>query len=138
MADVIARVDYYMGIIPNKVGEGARILQAFTGAGINFTGFLGYPKTARNAEVILVVEEKTLPLAGIAKKAGLALGKKQRGFFVNGEDRLGAVTEIAGKLSAAGINIVSVHAMCAGAGRYGALVTVDSKDLRKAAKSLGV
>jgi hypothetical protein len=137
MADVITRVNYYMGIIPNKVGEGARILKAFTDAGINFTGFLGYPKTARTAEVVFAVEEKTPSLAGIARKAGLALGKKQKAFFVSGEDRLGAVTETAGKLAAAGVNIISVHAMCAGAGRYGALVTVDPKDLRKAAKVLG-
>jgi hypothetical protein len=138
MPDEITRVDYYVGTIPHKVGEGAKALKTFTDAGINLTGFLGYPKTARNAEVIFIVDEKMPALAGIAKKAGLMLGKKQRGFFVNGEDRPGAVTEMVTKLSAASINIVSVHALCAGAGRYGALVVVDPKDLRKAAKALGI
>jgi hypothetical protein len=138
MADAITRIDYYMGIIPNKTGEGARILKALTDAGINLTGFLGYPKTARNSEVVFIVDEKTPAIAGLAKKAGVALGKKQKGFFVNGEDRLGAVSEKMSALAAAGINVVSLHAMCAGAGRYGALIVVDAKDVRKAGKTLGV
>jgi prephenate dehydratase len=138
MADEITRVDYYMGLVPNKAGEGARVLRIFTDAGINLTGFLGYPKTARNSEVVFIVDEKTPPLASIAKKAGLALGKKQKAFFTTGEDRPGAVTETMSRLAAAGINVMSCHAMCAGAGRYGALVVVDWKHLRKAAKALGI
>jgi hypothetical protein len=138
MPDEITRVDFYLGAIPHKTGEGAKILNAFKEAGVNLTGFLGYPKTKRNAEVVIVVDEKAPNLGPIAKKAGVALGKKQKGFLITGEDRLGAVEEHLRKLAEAGLNITSAHALCGGAGRFGALVVLEQAENRKAAKALGI
>jgi hypothetical protein len=138
MADQITKIEFYMGAVANKVGEGASVLSAVRDAGINLIGFLGYPKNKRSAEIVLVVAEGTRSLSAIAKKAGFELGSKQKGFFVQAQDRPGAVAEIAAKLAGAGINIVSVHALCSGEGRFGALIALASTDLRKASKALGV
>ena len=89
MADVIKQVSFYQGTIPHKVGEGAKALAAVQAAKVNLVGFLGYPKSARIAEVVIIVDEKAPNLGPIAKKAGLALGKKQKGFLVSGTDRPG-------------------------------------------------
>jgi len=131
----ISPVVYYVGMIADKPGEGARVLNAFKDAGVNLAAFLGYPK-ARKAEVIIAVEEKAPALGPIARKAGLALGKKQKALLVSGEDRPGALAEVLEKLAGAGINIVSSHAVCGGAGRWGALITVAPAALKKAVKVL--
>jgi hypothetical protein len=41
-------------------------------------------------------------------------------------------------LADAKINITALQAVCAGAGRYGALLFVKPRDVKKAAKALGV
>jgi hypothetical protein len=111
MPDEITQVSFYVGTLPNKVGEGARLLTTLKDAGVNLVGMLGYPKSARIAEVILVLDEKAPAPGRAAKKAGVELGKKQKAFLVAGEDRPGTVAEKVSALAAAGINIVSVHAL---------------------------
>jgi len=134
MAEVTPVV-YYVGMIADKPGEGARLLNAFKEAGINLAAFLGYPK-ARKAEVIVAVEEKAPSLLPVARKAGVALGKKQKALLVTGEDRPGALAEVMEKLAGANINVITAHAVCGGAGRWGVLITVAPAALKKAAKLL--
>ncbi|HVY92066.1 MAG: hypothetical protein ACM336_13705 [Acidobacteriota bacterium] len=134
--DKVTQVGFYVGKVPNKVGEGARILEAVKDAKVNLVGFLGYPKSARIAEVIFIVDEKAANLGPIAKKAGVTLDRKQKAFLVTGDDRPGAAAELAGKLAGAGINVVSLHGLAGGTGKFSALVCVASADSRKAARVL--
>ena len=134
MADTITRVDYYSALVPDKAGEAARILTALEQAGVNLIAFSGFPEGRKSQLDFIAADGKALVKA--AKAAGVALGKKKTAFLVQGDERPGVVAEIARKLAAAGISIVSLQAVCAGAGRYGGLLWVKADAVRKAAKVL--
>lgn len=136
MADAIRRVDYYYATVTDKPGEAARILGALREAGVNLLAFSGFPEGARKSQLDFIPEDAPA-FTKAAKKAGVKLSARKSGFLIQGDDRPGAIAELACKLSAAKINITAVDAVCAGAGRYGALLWVKAKDLRKAARALG-
>jgi hypothetical protein len=137
MEEKVVKVDHYSAAIANKAGEGARVLGVLKDSGVNFIALWAYPSVGGKAQLEMIPENGAA-LVKAAKKAGLAMGKKQIAFFVNGEDRPGAVAESLGKLAAAKINVGAVQALCGGAGRYGAIIFLPQKDVRKAAKALGV
>jgi hypothetical protein len=136
MPDLISYVDYYIAVMPHKIGEGARVLTALKNAGLNLTGFLGYWKTAWDAEIVLILDEKTKGVAAAGRKAGLTLGAKRRGIMVKGKDRPGVMAALMTRLAESGVNVNSLYALSAGTGRFGALVAVAPADLRKTAKTL--
>ena len=137
MPETIRRIDYHYVIVPDRPGEVARVLGAVRGAGINLLGVSAFPHGARKSQVDLVPEDSGA-FAQAAKSARLKLSKKKSGFLIQGEDRPGAVADLAGKLAQAKINITSVQAFCAGAGRYGGLLWVKAKDMQRASKALGL
>ena len=128
---------YHYVIVPDRPGEVARVLGAVRGAGINLLGVSAFPHGARKSQVDLIPEDSGA-FAQAAKSARLKLSKKKSGFLIQGEDRPGAVADLAGKLAQAKINITSVQAFCAGAGRYGGLLWVKAKDMQRASKALGL
>jgi prephenate dehydratase len=135
MADTIQRVEYYYLQVPNKPGEGARVLGALQEAGINLLAISGFPE-GRGSQLDFVPADAAA-FKQFARKAKWKLTGPKRAFLVSGEDRVGAVGEMLTKLAAAKINVTAVDAVCAGAGRYGALLWVDPRDFLKAAKLLG-
>ena len=53
---------------------------------------------------------------------------------MQGDDRVGAVSEIVTKIAAAKINVTALDAIVAGGGRYGVIFWVKPADVRKTAK----
>jgi hypothetical protein len=135
MADTIRKVAYYKTEVPNKAGEGARILGILKDAGVNLLAFSGFP-SGRRAQIDFIPEDDAA-FKTAAKKAGLKMGAKKTGFLVQGDDRVGAVSDIMTKVAEAGINITALDAIVAGGGRYGVIFWVKSEDVRKTAKLIG-
>ena len=135
MTESITKVDLYSASIENRAGEGARVLGALRDAGVNFIALWAYPSAEGQAQLEMIPESGAA-LKKAARKAGLALSEKQTAFFVNGKDHPGAVAYSLAKLAEAGINVGAVQAVCAGAGRYGAVIFLPQADARRAAKAL--
>ncbi len=102
--------------------------------GINLLAFAAFPQGRRAQLDFIPVDQAAFKAA--AKKAKIKLVGPKTGFVIQGDDRAGAVGEIASKLAEAGINITALHAVAAGAGRYGAILWVKPRDVNKAAKIL--
>src|SRR5512143_3907920 len=104
MPDTITLTDYYYTMVPDKPGEGVRVLNALRDAGVNLLAYSGFPE-ARRTQIDFVPENAA---------AFVAAAK------------------------AAKINLTATDAVCAGMGRYGAILWVKPRDVKKAAKVLGV
>jgi len=131
----MAKVELYSVVVRNKPGKGAQLLNSFQEAGVNFIGIWGYPVGKSKSRIDMVAEDAAL-LKKAAKQLKIELGKKQTAFHITGEDHPGAVAEVLVKLTAKDINVYAVHAVCAGSGRFGALIQVDQDAVKKAAKVL--
>ena len=135
MTDIVRKVAYFTMDVPNKPGEGARVLGVLADAGVNLLAFSGFP-SGRKAQLDFIPED-----VNIFKKAAKVTKIKTRpqkiGFLVQGDDRKGAVADILKKLSDKKINVTAIDAVSAGAGRYAAILWVKTKDVNKAAKVLG-
>jgi hypothetical protein len=134
MADSIRLVEYFYVTAPNKPGEGARALGTLREAGVNLLAFSGFPQ-GRRAQMDFVPADPAA-FKQAAKRAKWKVIGPKRGFLVQGDDRIGAGAELLDRLAAARINVTAIDAVCA-EGRYGAILWVASKDVKKAAALLG-
>lgn len=135
MADTVRVVDYFYITVPDKPGEGARALRTLKDAGVNLLAFSGFPQGRRAQMDFIPADPDAFRQA--ARKVRWKLVGPKRGFLVQGEDRVGAVAELLERLEPAKINVTAIDAVCAADGRYGAILWVAPKDVKKAATLLG-
>jgi hypothetical protein len=134
--DTIRIAQYFKMTTQDKPGEGARALGLLRAAGVNLLAFSGFPRN-RRAQLDFVASDP-VAFKAAAKQAKLKIQGPKACFLVEGDDRPGAGAELMATLADAKINITALQAVCAGAGRYGALLFVKPRDVKKAAKALGV
>ncbi len=134
MADLVRKIVYYRIEVPDKAGEGAKILGMLKAEGVNLLAFTGFPR-GRRAQIDLFPDDD-VELKRAAKRAGIALGAKKTGFLIQGDDRTGAISDIVAALAAAGINVTALDAAAAGGGRFGASLWVKPGDVARTAKIL--
>jgi hypothetical protein len=135
MADTVRLVEYFYITVPDKPGEGAQALRILKDAGINLLAFSGFPQGRRAQMDFIPADPAAFRQA--AKKARWKVVGPKRGFLVHGDDRVGAVAELLGRLESAKINVTAIDAVSVAEGRYGAILWVAPKDVRKAATLLG-
>jgi hypothetical protein len=135
MSETVRKVPYFYVMAPDRAGEGARALQALREAGVNLLAFSGFP-AGRRAQLDFVPEDPVAFRAAARKARWKVVGPKTA-FLIDGDDRPGVVAELLGRLAAAGINVTATDAVCAGAGRFGAILWVKPRDVARAARVLG-
>ncbi|MGE5239886.1 MAG: hypothetical protein ACM3ON_13920 [Chloroflexota bacterium] len=135
MADIVRKVAYFAMEVPDKPGEGARVLGALAEGGVNLLAFSGFPR-GKKAQLDFIPEDAAV-FKKAARAAKITTRPQKFGLLIQGDDRKGAVAGLLRALADKKINVTAIDAVSAGAGRYAAILWVAAKDLNKAAKALG-
>ena len=136
MADLIRTAQYFKVTIADKSGTLAHMLAPLNDTGVNLLAVHAFPRN-RRTQVDVVPQDAT-----VFKDAVKPLKWKIQGpkvcFLVEGDDRPGALVELTSQLGLNRINLTALTAIMAGQGRFGAILWVKSRDVKKAAKVLGI
>ena len=134
MAEAVRQVEYFYMEVPHKVGEGTKALQTLKNAGVNLLAFSGFP-SGRKAQLDFFPADAAA-FKAVAKANRWKLVGPKRGFLIQGDNRIGAIADVVGRLAAANINVIAIDAMGVDE-RYGAMCWVAARDVKKAATLLG-
>lgn len=129
------KVTYCYVTVPNRAGQGARVLGELKSARVNLLAYSGFPSRGGKAQLDLVTRD-IAPIRRVTRQNGWRMSKVKKGFLIQGADRIGAVHRQIQKLADAKINVTAADAVCAGKGRYGMLLWVKGKDYGRAARAL--
>ena len=135
MADSVRKVQYAYVVVPNRPGQGARMLQELKDSGVDMVAYSGFP--VKGGSQIDMVTGDMAGLKKVARASGWKLSKPKKGFLVQGVDRIGAVHRHLTKLAEKKINVVAADAVAAGKDRYGMILWVKPKDYARASRALG-
>ena len=137
MPDKVRRIVYYYTSVPDTPGEAYRVLGILKEAGVNLLAFSAFPAEPSRAQVDLVPEDPAA-LVAACRRAGIHLSDRREAFLIDGAERPGAVAESLLRLADAGVNVTAVDAVCAGGGRFGAILWVKPAAVAEAARALGL
>jgi len=136
MADLIRTAQYFKVQIPDKPGALAGMLTPLRETGVNLIAVHAFPRNRRTQ--VDVVPEDPSAFKNIAKVYKLKVQGTKTCLLVDGDDRPGALADLTDRLGSARINMIAVTGLCAGQGRFGAILWVNPRDVKKAVKVFGV
>jgi hypothetical protein len=136
MADLIRTAQYFKVQIADKPGTLAGMLAPLHKAGVNFLAVHAFPRNRRTQ--VDVVPEDPAAFKNVAKAKKLKVQGPKTCLLVDGDARPGAMAELTDRLRLAKINMIAVTGLAAGQGRFGAILWVNPRDVKKAAKVFGI
>ena len=136
MGDLIRTAQYFKLQIGDKPGTLAGVLAPLREAGVNLLAVHAFPRN-RRTQVDVVPEDPTA-FKNIAKMHKLKVQGPKMCLLVDGDDRPGALADLTDRLGSAKINMTAVTGLCAGQARFRAILWVNPRDVKKAAKVFGV
>ncbi len=135
MADEVKKVERFSVMVPAESGQGAKLMTALVDGKAGLIAMWAYP--CGEQVKVEVIPEDSVAFKAACKAAKIKAKKESAAFCVIGRNKVGALLPALAKLAEKGIKIHAAQAIAVGT-KYGSLIEVDSKDVRKAAKALGV
>lgn len=135
MVSSVLEVEYYYTLVPDKPGEGRKLLEFLSEAQVNLMALTAFPVEEGQSQIDLIPADAEL-LKQAAEDAQVALVGPKKAFLLQGEDRIGALYDFHLKLDNAGINIRACNGVVDGTGRFGYVIWVAPADYEEAAEVL--
>jgi LuxR family maltose regulon positive regulatory protein len=98
MAYVVRALEYFATSVPDKAGAGHGIVAALAAEGVNLLAVSGFPAGTGKAQLDLIPEDAGA-FARAAARLKLRTRKPKGVFLLQGDDQVGAVAEVLGRLS---------------------------------------
>ncbi len=133
MSDTIGLLDYFYIEVPDRPGKGARVLSYLKE--VNVQALHAFPKGRTQVDF---VPSDPAAFKAAAKAAKWKVVGPKKAFIIQGDYRVGALVECFAKLAEAKINVTATDALSARAGRFGAILWVKARDVKRVANVLGV
>lgn len=130
----VRKASYYSMKVPQRPGSGAQLLAALKAAKVNLLAFTGFP--AGGGAQLDFIPKDNARFTQAARRAKMKLSARKTVFLAQGNDKVGALTQVLNRLARAKISVVSLQAVTAGKGRYGAMFWVKAKDAARASRLL--
>lgn len=137
MAPPVRKIEYFNITVKDQPGESFKVLTYLKDLGVNLRAFSAIPMGA-NTVLFTVFPEDPAKLSQEMRYSGKILEGPHYAVLVQGEDEVGALTEIHQKLYDADVNVSAANGVSTGKGDFGYIIYIRSDEFEKAAAALGI
>jgi hypothetical protein len=135
MIATVQAVSYFYATVPNRPHDASSLLSELAEAGVNLLAFAAIPLGPEHTQFVLFPDDPQR-LAQIADTVGFALTGPLRAFLVQGDDHLGAIADIYGKLSQVEVSVYASTGITDGRGGFGYILYVRPESFGRAEEAL--
>ena len=137
MAAKVQQVEYFYCMVEDQPGEAYKLLSLLADLGVSLFAFTAVPSGLMHTQFTLFPKDSQ-KLKSEAQKAALNLNGPIPALLVQGDDALGALTEVHKILYDAGINLAASSAVSDGKGNFGCVVYIRTEQFEAAKKALEI
>ena|SRR5579862_876350 len=137
MAHSVRRIDYFYTTVADRPGKAYELLQTLADLGINLLAFAAVPIGPLYTQLTLFPQDRG-KLVHEAQSASLVLDGPHPALMVQGDDELGALTDLHMKLANASVNVYASTGVADGRGSFGYVLYVRPEEFERAAAALGI
>jgi hypothetical protein len=137
MACSVRRVDYFYTTVADRPGKAYELLKTLADLGINLLAFTAVPIGPLYTQLTLFPQDSG-QLIREAKSARFILDGPHPALMVQGDDELGALTELHMKLAGASVNVYASTGVADGRGSFGYVLYVRPEEFERASAALNI
>ena len=135
MSLIIRKAEYFYTTVIDQPGEAYKILTQLEDIGVNLLAFTAIPMGPERTQFTLFPEDENT-LREAAREAGFTLDGPHPAILVQGDDELGALTEIHNKLYRVNVNVYASNGVTDGKGSFGYVLYIRPEEYEMAAATL--